>query len=56
MILILLGKILDDDKQISEYGIKEGDFLVLMVTKVCTGIQLLRINLYKCVENFQETN
>jgi UV excision repair protein RAD23 len=32
--LIHAGKVLKDDSALSEYGVKEGDFLVVMVTKV----------------------
>ena len=33
--LILMGKQLDDDaKSVSDYNIKDGDFIVLFVTKV----------------------
>ena len=34
--LIAYGKVMDaDDKTLTDYSIKEGDFLVVMVTKVC---------------------
>lgn len=34
--LIAYGKVLEDDnKTLKEYSIKEGDFLVVMVSKVC---------------------
>lgn len=33
--LIFSGKILENDKTIESYGIKEKDFLVVMVSKVC---------------------
>ena len=29
-----IGKILEDAKKLSEYEIKEGDFMVLMISKV----------------------
>lgn len=32
--LIHAGKVLKDESPLSEYGVKEGDFLVVMVTKV----------------------
>lgn len=36
MKLIAYGKVLEDDnKSLKDYGIKEGDFLVVMVSKVC---------------------
>jgi hypothetical protein len=35
MKLIAYGKVLEDDtKSLKDYGIKEGDFLVVMVSKV----------------------
>lgn len=33
--LIHAGKVLKDDSLLSEYSVKENDFLVVMVTKVC---------------------
>lgn len=34
--LIAYGKVLEDDnKSLKDYQIKEGDFLVVMVSKVC---------------------
>ena len=34
-VMQLPGKILDDNKALSEYKIEEGKFIVAMVTKVC---------------------
>lgn len=35
--LIAYGKVLEDDnKSLKDYQIKEGDFLVVMVSKVCS--------------------
>jgi hypothetical protein len=37
--LIAYGKVLEDDnKSLKDYSIKEGDFLVVMVSKVCLSI------------------
>ena len=36
--LILFGKMLADEMKLYEYNIKEGDFMVLMFTKVSSQI------------------
>ena len=39
MKLIAYGKVLEDDnKSLKDYGIKEGDFLVVMVSKVLSPV------------------
>jgi co-chaperonin GroES (HSP10) len=38
MKLIAYGKVMEDDnKTLKEYSIKEGDFLVVMISKVCSA-------------------
>lgn len=39
-IFCFLGKILDDEKTISEYKIEEKNFIVVMVTKVSTYLYM----------------
>jgi hypothetical protein len=40
--LIAYGKVLEDDnKSMKDYSIKEGDFLVVMVSKVCSYQSLI---------------
>ena len=43
MKLIAYGKVMEDDiKSLKDYQIKEGDFLVVMISKVCSEYKSMK--------------
>lgn len=54
--LIAYGKVMEDDaKTLKDYSIKEGDFLVVMVTKVSSRVRVTEYNRLSLLPSLRKT-